>query len=191
MSTATTDVTTISTPDIHFPAVTADERAARLAGVANWADSLAEKPENAILGVSVSGESVGAVGTVLQARDHTLVVDEPGALAGDDLAANPVEYALTALIACQVVSYRVWAAKLGITVDDIEVTAHGDLDTRGFFGVDDSIRPGFQGVNLQVRLSGPESEERYLELQAAVDAHCPVQDLFQNPTPFSAELVVV
>jgi putative redox protein len=32
-------------------------------------------------------------------------------------------------------------------------------------------------------VTGPESAERYAELAAAVDQHCPVLDLFQNPVP--------
>jgi hypothetical protein len=40
-----------------------------------------------------------------------------------------------------------------------------------------------------VTVAGPESEERYAELAAAVDEHCPVLDLFQNPVPVSRELV--
>ena len=35
----------------------------------------------------------------------------------------------------------------------------------------------------QVTVTGPESDERYAELAAAVDEHCPVLDLFKNPVP--------
>ncbi len=38
-------------------------------------------------------------------------------------------------------------------------------------------------------MAGPESVERYAELAAAADEHCPVPDLFQNPVPVSRELV--
>ena len=37
-------------------------------------------------------------------------------------------------------------------------------------------------------VAGPESEERYADLAAAVDAHCPALDLFQNPVPVSRAL---
>lgn len=183
-------MTTTVTIDQSIPAVSHEERAQRLAAVNAWAASLERQPQNATLAVHVTGESVGSVATVLQARNHTLIVDEPTALAGEDLAANPVEYALAGLIACQVVTYRVWAAKLGIELDEVQITADGALDTRGFFGIDDAVRPGFQGINVNVHLTGPESDERYRELQEAVDAHCPVQDLFANPTPFSASLAI-
>ncbi|MDA3146320.1 OsmC family protein [Leucobacter sp. UCMA 4100] len=179
---------TLTTETTILP-VTSEERSERLGGVLSWSKGLAEKPGNAGLAVSVSGESAGAVATSLRARQHSLTVDEPPTLGGDDLAANPVEYALTALIACQVVTYRLWAEKLGISVEHLEVTAEGNLDTRGFFGVDDAVRPGFQGIDVTVKVTGPESAERYAELQAAVEAHCPVQDLFANPTPVRAHLV--
>jgi len=85
---------------------------------------------------------------------------------------------------------------VGITEVDIRTGAHtfrvdeppalrveGDLDIRGFFGFDDTVRPGFTAVRVEVIVTGPESAERYAELAAAVDEHCPVLDLFKNPVP--------
>jgi hypothetical protein len=37
-------------------------------------------------------------------------------------------------------------------------------------------------------VAGPESQQRYAELAAAVDEHCPVLDLFKNPVPVSRAL---
>lgn len=71
---------------------------------------------------------------------------------------------------------RVWAAKLGIEIDTVEVDADGDLDIRGFFGVDDTVAPGFSAIRTKVRISGPESPARYDELTRAVEKHCPVLD---------------
>lgn len=173
-----------------FAPITEAERAERIARVGEWAGSLREHPERGALTFSVESASAGSVGSVHRASGHRIVVDEPAALAGDGLAPNPVEYALTALLSCQVVTYRVWAANLGIAVDTIEASADGDLDARGFLGIDDAVRPGFTGIRVRVRVSGPETEERYRELQEAVEAHCPVQDLFANPTPVATELVV-
>ncbi|WP_242421640.1 OsmC family protein, partial [Mycobacterium ulcerans] len=98
-------------------------------------------------------------------------------------APNPVEYYLASLLSCQIVTWRFWAAKLGISVDDISATAEGDLDVQGFFGFADDVRCGFQQVRVVITVTGPEPAERYRQLQAAVDAHCPVLDLTRNPTP--------
>lgn len=133
--------------------------------------------------VRTTGHLTGPVETTLRSGKHTVVVDEPGALAGEDAAPGPVDFAVIALASCQAVTYRFWAEKLGIQLDDLDVTVAADIDLRGFFGVDDAVRPGFSNVKVQVTPKGPESAERYQELADAANAHCPVLDLFSNATP--------
>jgi len=153
------------------------------------ARAVAEDPAAALVRFAARGTSTGTVATDLEARTHRWRVDEPASLGGQDGAANPVEAALGALLACQTVTYRFWAARLDIRLDDLELETEGDLDVRGFFGLDDAVRPGFGAVRLRVRLLGPESAERYAELHRAVEEHCPVLDLFANPTPVTTTLV--
>ncbi|ATG54506.1 osmotically inducible protein OsmC [Brachybacterium ginsengisoli] len=188
MTISDTAPTALSDADL---AASAGERADRLtAAGAAWSERIDARRESAHLTYTVHGSGVGAVASALRAGRHEFAVDEPAALAGDDLAASPVEVALGALISCQVVVYRLYAHALGIQVDDIDVTAEGDLDAARLFGKDDSVRAGFESVRLTVRLTGPETAERYEELRAAVDAHCPVLDLFQNPTPVTTTVEV-
>jgi uncharacterized OsmC-like protein len=127
--------------------------------------------------------------TVKVGSGHKFTVDEPEALGGANAAANPVEYALAALGSCQAITYRVWATQLGIKLDKVEINIDGDIDLRGFFGLDERIRAGFNAVRIRVNLGGPEDRSRYAELAAAVDAHCPVLDLFRNPVPVERTLV--
>lgn len=166
------------------PSIEADQRSARLieAGVA-WGERIAGDASKAQLTYKVNGVGEGSVASRITSGKHVFLVDEPAALAGDDVAASPVEVALGALISCQIVVYRLYAQNLGIRFDEIDVTAEADLDAHGLFGLDDSVRPGFSGVRLAVTLTGPESQERYDELRTTVDKHCPVLDIFANPTP--------
>jgi uncharacterized OsmC-like protein len=127
--------------------------------------------------------------TVTVGSGHEFRVDEPEALGGSNAAANPVEYALAALGSCQAITYRVWAAQLGVRLDKVAISIDGDIDLRGFFGIDDRVRAGFNAVRINVSLRGPEAPARYEELAAAVDAHCPVLDLFRNPVPVQRTLV--
>lgn len=129
-----------------------------------------------------SSRSISAHGTISVGR-HTIADDEPPALGGEDGAPNPVETALAGLLSCQVVTYRVWATKLGIALDDVHIGIDGDLDVRGFFWFDGSVRPGFGEVRVQVRLAGPKPAETYQRPQAALDEQCPVLELFRNPAP--------
>jgi len=150
--------------------------------------AIGSEPGVARVSFKVGGELVGPTEVDLHARAHTVKVDEPELLGGADKAANPVEYALVALASCQAITYRFWAQKLGIRLDGLEVSAEGDLDLHGFFGLDGESRPGFTAVRLDVTPIGPEPSERYRELADAVDAHCPVLDLFANPTPVERRL---
>ncbi len=169
---------------VSVPPIDSAERAERLAEAgAAWADRIAADASSAHLTYRVRGTGEGSVASRITAGSHEFLVDEPAALAGDDVAASPVEFALGALISCQIVVYRLYANALGIRVDDIEIAAEGDLDARRLFGIDESVRAGFGAVRLAITITGPEAEERYQELREAVDAHCPVLDLFANPTP--------
>ena len=151
--------------------------------------AISDEPARARAVFRAEGALVGPTRVALKARDHAIEVDEPEVLAGADAHANPVEYALASLASCQAITYRFWAAKLGIQLDGIEVAAEGDLDLHGFFGLD-GTRPGFTGIRLDVTPLGPEPPERYRELADAVDAHCPVLDLFANPTAVERRLAV-
>lgn len=149
-------------------------------------------PKNAAVSFAATNTLVPGTNTQVEVviRDHNLTVDEPTALGGGDTAANPVEYALAALGSCQVITYQFWAARLGISLESVSVRVEGDLDLHGFFGFDDATRAGFGAVRVYVEVSGSESRERYEELKQQVDAHCPVLDLFGNPTPIRTELAV-
>lgn len=165
------------------------QRAERLnAAGAAWTERIAADAANAGLTFTVTGRGVGSVATEIRAGKHRFLVDEPAGLAGDDAAPSPVEYALGALVSCQVVVFRLYAQALGLTIDEIEITAQGDLDVRKLFGIDESGRAGFQDVRVSVDITGPNTPEEYENLRQVVDAHCPVLDVFANPVPVSGAL---
>ncbi len=153
------------------------------------ARAVADDPAAAQVLFAAAGIGTGTVGSTVTAGIHTVRVDEPATLGGGGTAPNPVEVYLAALISCQVVTYRFWAQRLGITVEDLHIRAEGDLDVRGFFGLDDSVRAGFQQVRVTVDIRGPELSGRYAELQQAVDLHCPVLDISTTATPVTTTLV--
>lgn len=186
MSTQTFSPTAlVATEDI------AEVRAQRLTDAAQqWGNNIQQDPANATLTFAITATSIGSVATEIDTGKHSFLIDEPAGLAGDDAGASPVEYALGAIAACQQVVYRLYAHRLGIQVDDVQIRAEGKLDVHGLFGLDESVRPGFTDVSLKVSITGPESAERYRELQEKVDAHCPVLDLFANPTPVNVDLEV-
>ena len=156
--------------------------------IADTRKAVAEDPANAQALFAAQGTLVGVTEVDVRTGAHTFTVDEPPALGGADAAANPVQYALASLGSCQAITYRFWAEQLGIAFDTLSVRVEGDLDIRGFFGFDDTVRPGFSAIRVEVTVNGPESPERYRELAVAVDEHCPVLDLFKNPVSVTRTL---
>jgi uncharacterized OsmC-like protein len=157
--------------------------------IADTRKAVADDAANARAVFAAQGTLVGVTEVDVRTGAHTFKVDEPPALGGADVAANPVQYALASLGSCQAITYRFWAEQLGIAFDSLTVRVEEDLDIRGFFGFDDAVRPGFSAIRVEVIVSGPESPGRYQELAAAVDEHCPVLDLFKNPVPVTRALV--
>ena len=139
---------------------------------------------------AAQGALVGVTEVDIRTGRHTFKADEPPSLGGGNVAANPMQYALASLGSCQAIAYRIWAALLGVELDSVTVRVEGDLDVRGLFGFDDRVRPGFSAVRVEVSVAGPDSAERYSELAAAVDAHCPGLDLVANPVPVTRALVL-
>jgi uncharacterized OsmC-like protein len=132
---------------------------------------------------AADSRQVSGLRSEVQARDFTYTVDEPPELGGTDEGPNPVEYILGGLAACQEITYRLYADQLGIPLDGVSVTVKGDIDLRGFFAVDDGVRPGFQNVTVEVEFDSPASDTELQELKETVDTHCPVLDILSNATP--------
>ena len=139
---------------------------------------LTSNPEQSIAKFSVEGFDSDNLYRKVKARNFEVAVDEPEALGGTDKAPNPVEYALISLATCQEITYRLYADSLGIPLTDVKVNLEGELDLRGFFGVDSSIRPGYQKITGSVVFDSDASEEQLTKLKEIVDKHCPVLDLF-------------
>jgi uncharacterized OsmC-like protein len=136
--------------------------------------------------VSASLRPGTATEVSITAGDHGFTIDEPPSLGGSDKGANPVEHLLGALSACQVITYQVWSQKLGLQIDSIDIAAEGQLDLRGFFGLDDDVRPGFESIEFTVTVTGPESDEAYADLVRQVDEHCPVLDSLVSAVPVAS-----
>jgi putative redox protein len=155
---------------------------------ANTQSALAAHPEQASARFAVESRGHGGLFRKVNVRDFTVEVDEPAALGGTDRAPNPVEYALAALATCQEITYWLHAAALGIPLTDVSVKLEGTIDLRGFFAAAAGVRPGFRDVRGTVHFDSPAKAEDLRRLKQVVDAHCPVLDLFRNPTPVTLEL---
>jgi uncharacterized OsmC-like protein len=106
----------------------------------------------------------------------TMDAAEPPVLLGEDQGANPLEYLLHALAACVTTSMVYHAAGQGIEIEAVESTLEGDLDLRGFLGIDPTVRNGFQGIKIAMRISTNANERQWEKLVTLGPTFSPVYD---------------
>ena len=109
--------------------------------------------------------------------------DEPDVLLGEDHGANPVEYVLAALAGCLTTSLVYHAAAQGIRVDEVESRYEGDLVLRGFLGLDESVRNGYEGLRVTFKIKSDAPREKLEELAQLAQARSPVFDIVSHPVP--------
>jgi uncharacterized OsmC-like protein len=106
-------------------------------------------------------------------RPFTIDIDEPLELGGGNAYANPQEHLIAALNACMMVGYVALCALHGIALEKLEIETEGDIDLRGFFGLDSNIPAGYRSLNYTVRLKGNASKEQFAKIHEMVMATSP------------------
>ena len=123
-------------------------------------------------------------------RRFTMPVDEPLELLGTDTAPNPQEMLMAALNACVMVGYVAGAAMRGISLDILEIDCTGELDLRGFLGIDETVPPGYESIHLTVRIKGNGTAEQFRDIHDTVIRTSPNYFNVSRPVRVDADLIV-
>jgi uncharacterized OsmC-like protein len=135
-----------------------------------------------VLGFGIGGEEVP--------RRFSFDIDEPCELGGSNAFANPQEYLIAALNACMTVGYVAQCAIRGITLTQLAIETEGEIDLRGFLGIDPTVPPGYESLSYTVRLKGDGTEAQFAEIHAAVMATSPNVYNVANAVALKPTLVV-
>lgn len=120
-------------------------------------------------------------------QEFTLEADEPPVLLGQDTAPNPVEHLLNALVTCLTGSMVYHAALRGIRISEIWSTVEGDLDVRGFMGLDPGVRKGYENIRVSFRVKSDAPSEKLEECAR----FSPVLDVVTNGTRIDLQVETV
>ena len=112
-------------------------------------------------GFGIGGEKVP--------RRFSIDIDEPCELGGSNRFANPQEHLLAALNACMMVGYVAQCAVRGITLESLEIDTDGEIDLRGFLGIDPAVPPGYENLSYTVRIKGNGTKEQFAEIHKMRD----------------------
>jgi uncharacterized OsmC-like protein len=114
--------------------------------------------------------------TKCEARHGTRVthVELPSDDGGNGTAPHPGELMRACLGSCLVLGYRVWAARLGIPVTNVEIDVTCEFDTRGQLGLDDDVAVGWGRIVLDVRVQSDAATVDIERLVAHADRLSPM-----------------
>lgn len=98
-------------------------------------------------------------------------------LAGSDQGANPVEHLLNALAGCVTTSMVAHAAVRGIHIEELESELEGDIDLRGFLGLDPNVPKGYTNIRLRFKVK---TDADNLEKLRSLAAFSPVYNTITN-----------
>jgi hypothetical protein len=97
---------------------------------------------------------------------------------------------MAALNACITVGYVAGAAVNGITLSKLEIETTGQLDLRGFLGIDPDVKPGYDSIQYVVRIAGNGTPEQFRQIHENVIKTSPNYFNLSRPVRLDAKLQV-
>ena len=118
-------------------------------------------------------------------RNFTVEGDEPISYLGSNRVPNPVETILAAVGSCLVIGFAYNAAARGINLESLDISLEGNLDLRGFLGISDNVRPGYQNIKIVCKVKSDASWDKLEELFKHVQRTSPALDIIRNAEPIT------
>ena len=123
-------------------------------------------------------------------RGFSIAADEPSELLGQNSAPNPQELLMAAFNACIMVGYVATASVMGVTLQAIDIETEGELNLRGFLGLDENVKPGYDSIKYTVRIKGDGSSEQFQAIHQNVLKTSPNYFNIARPVTVNAKLVI-
>jgi uncharacterized OsmC-like protein len=119
-----------------------------------------------------------------------LKTDMPEQVGGNTSAPTPGTFGRAALGACLASGYMMWASKLDIPIESLEIRIEADFDDGGMFGTSSSL-PGYSEVRYHVKINSPLSLYEIEKFLDKADKHSPYLDVFSRAQPCVRHVEVI
>jgi uncharacterized OsmC-like protein len=114
--------------------------------------------------------------------------DHPAVLVGQDNGPTPVEFLLHAIAACLTAGIGNIASARGINLTRVQSEVVGDIDLLGIFGMDENVRNGYQGIQVNFEIEGDAPAEKLREIIDQSISRSAVYDVLTNGVPVSVNV---
>jgi hypothetical protein len=89
------------------------------------------------------------------------------------------------IVACSAV-----CALQGITLGELWIETEGDIDLRGFLGIDSAVKPGYDSLRYNVHIKGDATPEEFERVHEIVKAASPNGFNIASAVALKSRLVV-
>lgn len=123
-------------------------------------------------------------------KEWTFASDTPEAMGGDNGAPSPSTLFRAAVASCVAMGIKMWAARMEVPIEHVEVHLETDVDARGQFGVSDDVPAGFQKADLTIRVVSQAPDE---EVRRTIDAslrYSPMIDAIKGGFPITTTIEI-
>ena len=118
-----------------------------------------------------------------------LKVDMSPKTGGMGTAPNPGVYGRASLGSCLAIGYAMWAARMEVPIDALEVEVHADFDSRAEYGVAGG-KPGYGQVRCIVTIQSPASAADVRRVIEQANAGSSYLHVWQDPQEVVLDLRV-
>jgi uncharacterized OsmC-like protein len=139
---------------------------------------LALKPSRGRLTRTTKARLQHGVRCEIEEGPWKFAADLPAKVGGEDSAPTPGALGRGALASCLAIGIAVWAARLEVPIEGLEVEVQTDFDARGELGMGVGVDPGYAQVRYQVSIESRAHKEDVDAVVGLAERHSPYLDVF-------------
>jgi uncharacterized OsmC-like protein len=121
---------------------------------------------------------------------HTLTVGMTEKYGGSNAGPNPGVLGRASLASCLTIGIAMWAARMDVPLDSLEVDVEADYDVRGELGVADEVPPGYGAMRYSVSIVSPAPEAKVREMLDTAIKYSSYVDNFSRAVPVAGAIRV-
>ena len=110
---------------------------------------------------------------------------------GDNTDPNPGVFARGAFGSCIAIGYAMWAARLGVPIESVDVVVEADYDASGELAISEDVDPGYLAVRFNVTVTSDAPEDDILRVLDSADRYSSIRDVFIRAIPVERNLEIL
>lgn len=119
----------------------------------------------------------------------SLTADLSEKVGGNGIGPDSGVFGRAAFGSCAAISYVLWAAKFGVTLDSLEVTVETDADNSGLYDAAD-VPAGYLRARSTIRVDSTDPVEKVLAVFDKGDKHSPYHEFWSRAVDIERKIIL-